>query len=361
MTPFRTTLALLLLVAAVLLVAGCGSCPQPLQNVTIIKLDSHGTLLWTKTLDQGISNGFADLVPTPDGGFVVTSSISTTHAGCTLNHQGRLIRFSSSGEILWDRVFNTGEGLPSKIIQMRDGGFATLFDKSKIYRLDSNGKTLWTSNLGSVSPYVRGPVISETGSGGLIVAGPIFVKLDPTGKILWQRSINERGKDVFFVNEIKNGQEYLVFSRSTGESNVLLVMKFDSEGIFINSSEFSMKENLFGWEMFSEPDNYRLLYYEEKLGPSLMQFNPDGTLIQMQKINSSEHITLTNDQGYFYAKKALNTIQTVKQNLNGTENWNNTISNNYENNLNIYRVLQTNDYGYVIVSLSHIQKDIASL
>jgi hypothetical protein len=352
--------AVMLVLVAMLLLAGCmGDCPQVLHTVTITKLDPTGNVTWTKVLDTGLSNTISSLVPTSDGGFVTAGSISSSHSYCTLNSQARIIRFTGTGEVLWDRSISDLGGA-SEIIQMHDGGFAALVGGSNIYRLDYEGRTLWNRSTGYVSLYGSRIVIGETRNSGLIVAGPLFVKFDSDGNIQWNRSENNESDWGFLsINEIKGGHEYLIFSSE--KKDEIRKIFFDAEGNLLNSSEIITEGQLTGYHLFDVPDGYRLLYSEDNLNTTMMHLNPEGTVIDKQTINGSKSIVLTEDLGYFYAKKTGNQIQTIKLDENGISTWNNTIPNANLRNLDIVQVIQTSDGGFVVITDNGVQKDISSL
>jgi hypothetical protein len=358
---FFAAIALMFVLVALLLAAGCsGDCPQVLHTATLTKLDSNGNITWTKVLDTGISNRISCLVPTSDGGFITAGSVATTHSYCTLNNQARLIRFTSTGEILWDRVFTNGERDIKEIIRMQDGGFAALIDGSEIYRLDSDGRTVWNRSTGYVSLYGIRSVITKSSDGGLVVAGPVFIKYDREGNILWKRSnSNENTRDIFSIIELKGTRGYFVFSRENmGEIHK---MEFDVEGKFINSSVITPESDLMGHYVFVVPDGYQLLYSNEKQGLMMMYLDPEGVMINKLKINVSYPTSLTSDLGYFFVDKMGNRVQAVKLNSNGTPSWNNTIPQANLRNLIIMQVIQTNDGGFVIASDNGVEKDVSML
>jgi hypothetical protein len=385
--PVCIAVALSIVLVAVVLAAGCsGDCPKTLHTVIITKLDTNGNITWTKSLDTGISNTVSGMVPTSDGGFVTAGSIATSHSYCTLNSQARLIRYTSTGEVLWDRVFTGGERGVWKIIRTHDGGFAALIDGSKIYRLDYEGRTLWNRSTGYVSLYGSRIVIGETFDGGLVVAGPLFVRYDPDGNIIWNRSvINEADWGFLSINEIEGGHKYLIFSSE--KNNEIREIKFNGEGKFINSSVIITEGELTDFQLYDVPDGYRLLYSDNKLGTMIMNLDPEGIMIDKQKINVSFPLTLTEDKGYFYAEIMdfliepikLNPdgtvnksapqhrryqIQAVKLDQDGTRSWNSTIPNPYLNthsSLRIIQAIQTTDGGFIIASDNEVQKDVSTL
>ena len=355
--PVPAAVALLLAMVAVVLAAGCaGDCPGVLHTATITKLDGNGTVSWTKVLDSGLSNTIADAIPTSDGGFVTAGSIVTTHSYCTLNSQARIIRFTGTGDILWDRSISDLGGA-SEIIQMHDGGFAALVSGNNIYRLDPEGKMLWNNSAISSSLYQRSMINSKDGS--LYIVGPEFIKLDSNGIILWQRSIvNGLHKWFFSVAEVGKGQGFYIFS-AVNRSDIQKDF-FNNDGAFLNSTNIVTGRNLTGYHLFNNPNGFKLLYSENSVNVTIIEFDINGSVIDIKRITGSNDITLTEDMGYFFVANTGNQIKAVKLNPDETTSWNTTIPINLRN-LNIINIIQTTDGGFVIISDNGVQKDISTL
>ncbi|MDD1683061.1 MAG: PQQ-binding-like beta-propeller repeat protein [Methanoregula sp.] len=373
--PLQIAVALVLVMVAVLLAAGCigcflsptgcmsnqEGCPNALHSPTITRLDPNGNVTWTKVLDSDLSNGISDLVPTYDGGFVTAGAVASTHSGCTLNYQGRLIQFSGNGEILWDRVIPEEGGI-SEIILLRDGGFAALLGNN-IYRLDSEGRTLWNRSTGCSSPYGERSTIAATSDGGLVVAGPVFVKFDDKGKTLWQRSLKDQSLvGPVYIDEIEGEGGYNIFSlTATGNPRGIFKLKYDAEGNFINSSRITNADRLLERRFYHVPDGLKLIFMSEEQDVMMIHLDHDGTLLDYEKISSSEYVTLTDDQEYFFIEFNPNSLQSVKLNPDGARSWNTTLPNANLRTLSFFRVFPTTDGGYVVVSDNIIVTDISSL
>jgi hypothetical protein len=243
---------------------------------------------------------------------------------------------------------------------MHDGGFAALIDGSEIYRWDSDGRTVWNRSTGYSSLYSRS--IIKTGDGGLIVAGPVFVKFDSYGNILWQRSYeNETSYDIFFINENTDNTGFIGFRISEIEPHEVYFINFDKGGNIINRSQIFSDGHLIGHNVDVTPNGYRLLYSDDKQGTIMMHLDIRGTVTYKQKINGSEAITLIKDNGLLYIDKTGYSVEAIKLNPDGTYSWNRTIPNVNIGNLRIVQVIQTTDRGFVIVSDNGVQKDVSML
>jgi hypothetical protein len=147
-------------------------------DVYLLKTDSNGSILWTKTfggteLDMGYS-----VQQTSDGGYIVTGGTSSYGAGWADVY---LIKTDSSGDTLWTQTYGGiwGEN-GSSIQQTTDGGFIVAGttmsfgspgdDNFYLIRTDSSGDTLWTQTFGGTNTD-QGTSVQQTSDGGFIVTG----------------------------------------------------------------------------------------------------------------------------------------------------------------------------------------------
>ncbi|MCK4584814.1 hypothetical protein KAU13_05300, partial [candidate division WOR-3 bacterium] len=147
------------------------------EDVYLIKTDSLGDSLWTKTYGYSTSDFGYSVQQTTDGGYIIV--------GCTYPFGAAfvdvyLIKTDADGNPLWTNEYG-GEfsDLGHSVQQTSDGGYIIagkttsfgLFD-SDIYVLktNSNGDTLWTKTYGG--PDVEsGTAVQQTSDGGYIISG----------------------------------------------------------------------------------------------------------------------------------------------------------------------------------------------
>jgi len=174
------------------------------SDVYLVKTDSSGDTLWTRTYggsrdDQGYS-----VQQTSDGGYII--------AGYTFSFPGYedvyLVKTDSSGHTLWTSTYGgdwRDEGF--SVQQTSDGGYIIAgltysfgAGPSDVYlvKTDSSGNTLWTRTYGG-SDHDWGRSVQQTSDGGYIIAGwtmsfgvgrndDYLVKTDSSGDTLWTRS-----------------------------------------------------------------------------------------------------------------------------------------------------------------------------
>lgn len=174
------------------------------NDVYLVRTDSDGNLLWSKTVGGTASDFGWFVVQASDGGFV-TCGATNSFGGPTYN--GYLFKNDSGGNLLWTKVFNgTGGDIFYGMSNTSDGGVIVTgytatnsFGSSDVWlvKTDSNGDTLWTRQYGKITEDAGWAVI-ETNDGGYAVTGDmhkdtvtpgahntVLLKTDSGGNMQW--------------------------------------------------------------------------------------------------------------------------------------------------------------------------------
>jgi len=221
-----------------------------ISDVYVIKTDSLGDTLWTKTFgDSGLDVGNS-VIQTVDGDYLITGDYDNHGAG---QYDIYLIKIDSSGNTLWTRTYGGyGGESGSHIIQNSDGmytiaGITSTYGSGSfdiyLIKVDSIGDTLWTKTYGgSDAEFVRS--FSETTDGGYIITGQTYsyggdkcdvylVKTDSTGNMMWQKTYGDTANDIGnSVIQVSDGG-YIIsaFTESYGaDSGDIWLIKTDSLG-----------------------------------------------------------------------------------------------------------------------------------
>jgi hypothetical protein len=181
------------------------------DDVYLIKTDSIGDTLWTKTYGSSDHDWGKSVKETPDGGFIITGSKPLKGSGSDVY----LIKTNSSGDTLWTRWYGGNSFDEGNDVEVTpDGGYIVVgytrsfgSGLSDIYliRTDSLGDTLWTGTYGGGS-FDEGFSIGITSDGGYIITGytrsfgaggydVYVVKTDSVGGLLWTRTFGGSSSD----------------------------------------------------------------------------------------------------------------------------------------------------------------------
>ncbi len=150
------------------------------QRVLLMKTDTGGVLLWSKavTISSGTSDQKAHcLTQTIDGGYAVVGSTDNFGAGLTDCY---LLKTDSDGNLLWTKTYGGSDyDDGSFITELADGGFAITGRSSSFgagdmdvltIRTDPTGTPLWAKTYGT-SFYEDASSIKITSDGGFILGG----------------------------------------------------------------------------------------------------------------------------------------------------------------------------------------------
>ncbi len=218
----------------------------------VIKLDSLGTLQWSKTVVSGSmalggTLGYS-LVQTADHGYALDG---------TIDNGIMIVKLDSAGNTQWSKLYR-GAGIDmvypfsKSLIQTSDSGFAiagmtgslitNIFDMY-VLKLNSAGNEQWTRTIGGPGDD-QGYSIAETTDHGFIVSGitnsfggggydMYAVKLDGSGSLIWQNTIGGADDDYGYgVVSSANGSSTIAGkTNSLGPGDeIMYVVQIDSNG-----------------------------------------------------------------------------------------------------------------------------------
>ena len=119
-------------------------------NMFLLKLNTQGDTLWTKTFGGTFESEFKSVALTTDGGYILTGSSNISSSGGTSNVS--VVKVDSTGNIRWTKEFggiDTDKG--NEILQTTDGGFiltglansnSTSTGVMYLIKMDSLGNTI---------------------------------------------------------------------------------------------------------------------------------------------------------------------------------------------------------------------------
>lgn len=225
--------------------------PQSGRRVWLVRTSRNGELLWMNTFGGNSDDEGYSVVQSNDGGFAVAGYISSFGAG---GKDVYLVKTDSLGNELWTRTFGGAQDDEGySLLQTADGGFLIAGVSSSftsgsrdvwLVRTNASGMMLWSRNLGGLSSDGAWSV-KQTSDGGYIVAGWTFsygpgavgnawlVKTDSSGNLQWHKPFGggdvDRAYDV--CQTVDGGYAATGYTSSSGAGlDDMYLIRTDSAG-----------------------------------------------------------------------------------------------------------------------------------
>ncbi|WP_431107903.1 hypothetical protein [Winogradskyella poriferorum] len=217
-----------------------------LQDYWLVKLDANGNISWEKSFGyQGADSGIT-MTETNDQGFLVTGILDVTASGGEGNssrnanrHAGGdywALKLDISGNLEWSHYFGGNfTDTPYGVIQTNDNGYIVVGSSDSedtdissnigtydfwVIKISQSGDLVWEKSFGG-SQIDEARAIVKTNDGNYIIAGDTrssdndvsqnkgaadlwFIKISPSGNLIWERTIGGSSFDV--ARAIKKSQ-----------------------------------------------------------------------------------------------------------------------------------------------------------
>ncbi len=220
------------------------------SDVYLIRTDANGDTLWTRTYGGTSNDEGRDVIEVSSGGFLIAG---TTGSFGNNGTDFWLIRTDSIGNTLWSKTYDGGEDdWCYSVCESSSGGFIVTgltyrsggaYKYVWLIRTDDNGTTIWENTYGE-SGAETGHAVIECTDGDYVIAGTSWnqsngsfdvylIKTDDNGNTLWTKMYGGTGSDnSYSVAEVSSGRFIIVgetLSFGAGGGDVYLI-RTDASG-----------------------------------------------------------------------------------------------------------------------------------
>jgi len=182
------------------------------SDVYLVRTDSLGDTLWTRTYRDSTSDEGWSVQQTLDGGYIV-AGWTRDYGPAPVDWDAYLLKVDSDGLPVWDRTYGwDGYDVGSCVQQTLDGGYVVVgtaqppHDFSEVYfvKTDANGNPIWENLYGS-NVIDSGNYVEQTQDSGYIIVGstggvplPLeygvyLIRIGPSGFKEWERTYGDSG------------------------------------------------------------------------------------------------------------------------------------------------------------------------
>ena len=250
-------------------VAGTGG------DTFILKYDSIGDLVWSKTWGGASSDHAYSVIQTDDDSYVVTGYADISGAG----NDVFLLKYDSTGNLIWNKTWGSaGSDGAMSLMSTSDGGYMIAgstnitdvsYGDTLLLKYDSNGSLVWNKTWGGATKSDNAKSVIQTNDGNYVVAGStdnyshgnsdmFLIKYDTTGAVIWSKVWGGTGYDYAYSVVQTNDGGYVVagYGSSFGAGSYsLMVVKYNSSGDLEWNKTFSGSSWAFGASIVKTTDN----------------------------------------------------------------------------------------------------------
>ena len=212
-------------------------------DVWLIKTDADGDTLWTQTYGGSSNDRGYSVQQTTDGGYIIAGYTESFGNG---DDDVWLIKTDSNGDSLWTKTFGGSDGdYGYSVQQTTDGGYIITCTEYS-YGMDSNIWLIKTDSLGQeewnqIFYYVgnsEGRSVQQTTDGGYIIAGmysylAILIKTDSLGNEEWNQTFGGNEDDYGSSVQQTTDGGYIITGITTSFGNGgqdMWLIKTDADG-----------------------------------------------------------------------------------------------------------------------------------
>jgi hypothetical protein len=152
-------------------------------DVLLMKLNAAGQTMWEKNFGGPLGDWGNSIALTQDNGYIISGRYATSDTTSQLY----LIKTDSIGNLEWEKRFGSdyeNEGMA--VVQTNDGGYITtgihsydvntLLSDTYVIRTNALGDTIWTKTYGNQMEFLHsGYDVKQTYDGGFIISGVSFL------------------------------------------------------------------------------------------------------------------------------------------------------------------------------------------
>jgi hypothetical protein len=221
------------------------SCTSGVKDILLVKIDSTGTIQWTRNFSNALYDVGIDVLAKDDG-YIILASTKVLY----MSEYILIIRTDLLGQVLWERTYRGFAGYGGAIISAHNGDYIVTGNSGVAFlmRMDTAGNVYWMKTY-SNSGRILANAMFEEADGSIIVTGAIsgsdydmlLYKTDSVGNFLWSKKYAMTGDESGYgITKGANGNYYIV-TENTQSSTVgyATMYQLDTLGNLLRAKTYS--------------------------------------------------------------------------------------------------------------------------
>ena len=243
-------------------------------DIYLVKTNSTGDTLWTKVYGGNDADWGNSVVQTADSGFIIAGWTSSYGAG---SEDCYLIKTNSQGDTVWTKTFGgAAKDRAYAVRQTDDGGYITAGLTASygngqtdyyLIKTDANGNFLWSRTFGKID-FDEAYGMDLTSDGGFVTTGTSYTVVTPFSYDLSIVKTNSSGLVGIFERTIADiPQQYQLFQNYPNPFNPSTTIRYS---VPVASSVRIKIYNMLGQEIISLVEGF------QPAGEYEVPFNANG-------------------------------------------------------------------------------------
>lgn len=292
------------------LVVGTLNYGYPTSKVLLLKADSDGNFQWAKTFGGARCEFGQSITHTFDGNYLIAGH---TLSFGTYYFDAYVIKTDSAGNILWSRTFNGGySDYCYSILLSKDNNFVFcgtidipgVANNVSLIKVNQNGTVIWSKAYGGTGDD-GGYFVSQTSDGGYVVVGytdsfgagqfdAYLIKTDDAGSLKWSKTFGDIYDDeLYYAEEMANGDYFLAGYDILSGSRWISGIKVDNNGDTLWTNVYGGSIGQTGYSAVKNSSGYIITGATASFGPNQIYLIKTDSMGKSGCYESNLGITVT--------------------------------------------------------------------
>lgn len=207
----------------------------------VVRIDDNGNLLWEKSYGGTELESAVKIVATPDGGYLIAGLSLSTQAGYNFGAGDyQLMKIDSTGSLLWSKLYGgTDQEELFDLIPTSDGNYFLCGNSNSpisgnkassplgqediwVVKVDPNGNKIWDKSYGTSGGDFGGRLLSLQDGNTIVVESSTNTgrirKIDNDGNQIWLQTCSGNDQD-FFVTATEDASTRNIYVVGTSKTN----------------------------------------------------------------------------------------------------------------------------------------------